>query len=209
MGAKIHEDPIVSFLARKENVALAFEIGKKLPAVKDEIRLKFWRTLEAILGKSSVIRKQRTNPRGWRFEPDDDSRCPLDDSYALSMLPKRHGGLYLYPCIQQALQVHGMQLYYGISWSEEVARPPRISKVADLRTRLQQDFLPECKDDNWWLGYAVLSEDLGEAETCSGIASGSNIFESRVASDFVRLFEDTRELLENANAAIALGGRRR
>ena len=192
------EDELVKFILRPENFDTSPEIFERFPQVMRRLQSKFWITLEQRFEK--MMAQSPKEFKGWECSlSEEDSQT---NYFSFTLEPKTPGKLYCCPALQQDTAASKFQLFYGISWSEEIATEPKIAEYDALKRKIREDLKLTSGHGSWWVGRTSVPYRLQEPDTLKQLARDDTL-ERLQADQLVGLFKETKELLENVNQALS------
>ncbi|MCB0000437.1 MAG: hypothetical protein KDE56_31945 [Anaerolineales bacterium] len=191
-------DPILTFLAQRENLPLALEIHRHVKRLSKTIHRTFWELIKVELEKRLLDTSQSQH-----WELVDHATKGYDKQDArLSLQPKASNGLFLAPTLEQGAPEE-FCLYYGIKWSEAQKKlPPNMSQTLTLAETLEKH---RFQRNSWWIGMNDLPWCIQKDEFLLAMANEQASLIAEIGEDFWSLFIKYEKLVIAANEELAGG----
>jgi hypothetical protein len=200
MGIKNANDELVNFLLLPENFDTALEISQGFPLVVNQLQTKFW-----LLLKERVEDLLKLSPKefaNWDCELEKGN--PTDTNFFLRLVPEIviPTKLYCSPCIQQEGALSKFPLFYGIAWSDRPRKEPILTEFNELKRQVRENLKLINTGGGWWVGGRYLDHRLHDPDSLKQLFRDDSL-QRLIADQLVRLFKDTRELMESLNKSLS------
>lgn len=192
------KEPVASLLSNRENLEIARAVVQRIKLIKNSLLVAFGaalnKDLEERLG-ASIYRD------GWQIKPQYDR--PWTRVYASTRLLQKRvnsgGSGGETPCLRVSISRSEKYVNYGVSRSWNKKNWPafwELSLFKQLETRLKR------RGFRFWISYNQLY-DLREDEFWLAMSGSPQTLITRTTDAVWDIFDDTREMIEEANQALA------
>jgi len=176
-----YEDDAVKFLATRENIRQVLEIERLVPKLKGQVKLKFWKELEQIIGRR--INEEKVG--GWRVE-----------------LGGNNGPLWIKPTESfpfYGTNLEGFSDRYFIAITFSKGEEPEVKEVENLRKKLIEH---NWRREKGRLGWNYLEHPYVGDEFFVAMVDTPDETVRYAADRLWELYKEHREQLEQINTKI-------
>lgn len=188
------EQAVLDFFALTENLPLALSVAEQTDRIREQINTKFWHEFSA-----KVAEHMRINNLIWQVTVTED-RNISDSIVGLNCILPNNQPLYLRPILEQQNLGKGLQIYFGLMWSN-TATPEHLSLAAISKLRDQINHAGYKHNENFiawqWTNFYPRSKSFLLRYT----QEPEQLFEE-ILSTLSKLIINHRDSIDLANAAL-------